>query len=251
MRDIRKNNSFYYSQNSLNTFLKCPFKFKLKYINGVSWKKDSPIDVEYYKNIKKGLDFHLICERYFLDIPLGLEKKEYIDKDLLNWTNNLIEKFPKKKQKKYLPEYEIKMKKNNIRIQAKYDLIILHDNKIYIIDFKTEERKLTHKEMKKRFQTILYMYIMYEKAKEIFNIDVQAIDIKMIFWQPKFKEDFIEIEYSEKIHLENEIIIKNTINTIDEYNFELDFNKNLYKSHCKFCEFNYLCNNSRVDFDLD
>ncbi|AGY75064.2 PD-(D/E)XK nuclease family protein [Clostridium autoethanogenum] len=69
--DIRKLEYFYYSQNSINAFIKCPLKFRLKYLENLSWKREGSIEENYYENIKQGLDFHLICERYFAGIPLG------------------------------------------------------------------------------------------------------------------------------------------------------------------------------------
>ncbi|MCI7205740.1 MAG: PD-(D/E)XK nuclease family protein, partial [Clostridium sp.] len=39
---------FTYSQNSLNTYKSCPFKFKYKYIDNINWKHDDIGSREYY-----------------------------------------------------------------------------------------------------------------------------------------------------------------------------------------------------------
>lgn len=62
---------FVYSQNSLNTFKSCPLKFKYKYIENVNWKFEGTESREYYKGLKTGSEFHLLCERYFKNIPIG------------------------------------------------------------------------------------------------------------------------------------------------------------------------------------
>jgi hypothetical protein len=244
--DIRKLDYFYYSQNSLNTFSKCPLKFKMQYMEDISWKNDSPMDVEYYKSMKVGLDFHLICERYFSRLPLGIEDS---NEELIKWIKALKDKMPLREGNIYFPEYEIKMAKNHIKLQAKYDLIIIKpQGQVEIWDWKTENRKLNGKEMEKRFQTIVYTYVLKEKAQEMFQVDIKPENIKMIFWQPQYEEENIEINYSQIKHDENEKFINGIITNINSYDFQKDFNKELYIKQCRFCEFNYFCNNEKVNF---
>jgi len=244
--DIRELDYFYYSQNSLNTFNKCPLKFKMQYMEDISWKNDSPMDVQYYKSMKVGLDFHLICERYFSRLPLGIEDS---NEELTKWTKALKAKMSINEENIYFPEYEIKMTKNHIKLQAKYDLIIAKpQGQVEIWDWKTENRKLSGKEMEKRFQTIVYTYVLKEKCKEMLGIDVNPENIKMIFWQPQYEQENIEINYSQIKHDENEKFINGIITNINNYDFQKDFNKELYSKQCRFCEFNYFCNNEKVNF---
>ncbi len=235
MLDIRKLNHVYYSQNLLNTFDKCPLKFKIKYLDNVRWKKDSIDNEDYYENMNMGLDFHLICERYFSNIPVGIDNSNI---DLMNLFNSLKEKFTLLDENIYFTEYEIKMRKDNIRIQAKYDLIIIKpNNKIEIWDWKTENRKLDYKEVCKRMQTILYMYILGESSLKIFDKDIPLENISMNFWQPQFKDDIITINYSKRNHKIHEDKIMEITHSLDNYDFSLDFNSEIYSTQCKYCEF--------------
>ena len=220
----------------------------MKYMEDMSWKNDSPMDVEYYKGMKIGLDFHLICERYFSGVELGVENS---NEELIKWAKALQTKMPLNKDNIYLPEYEIKMVKNHIKLQAKYDLIIIKpQGKVEIWDWKTESRKLNRKEMDKRFQTIVYMYMLKEKSNEILGINIDLENIKMFFWQPQYEEETIEINYSQTKHDENEKFIGEIISNINGYDFQKDFNKNLYYKQCRFCEFNYFCNDEKVNFNF-
>lgn len=244
MLDVRKLDYFYYSQNSLNTFNKCPLKFKLKYFDNMSWKNDSDEDIEYYEGMKTGLDFHLICERYFSRIPLG---KQSCNENIAKWTDELLKLMPIEEQNVYLPEYEIKMIKEHVRLQAKYDLIVIKpNNEIEIWDWKTENRKLSHKELENRFQTIVYMYTVGEKLGEILGQKIKLDKVKMIYWQPQYSEHIHTISYSEDKHKKNEKTISEVIQNINQYDFIKDFNKILYIKQCKFCEFNYFCNNEKI-----
>lgn len=247
--DVRKLNYFYYSQNSLNTFNKCPLKFKLKYFDGMSWRNDSDEDVEYYEGMKIGLDFHLICERYFSKIPLG---NKNCNKDIDIWTERLLQLMSIEEQNLYLPEYEIKMIKDHVKLQAKYDLIVIKpSNEVEIWDWKTENRKLSQKELENRFQTIVYMYTLGEKISEILDREIKLDKIKMIYWQPQYPEHIITISYSEDKHKKNRDILYELIENINQYDFVRDFNRSLYIKQCKFCEFNCFCNDKNLNLTIN
>lgn len=59
----------------------------------------------------------------------------------------------------------------------------------------------------------------------------------MNFWQPQYKEDIISINYSEGIHKAHEKQIKELILRLDNYDFSLEFNIELYRKQCKYCDF--------------
>lgn len=247
MLDLRKLNHFYYSQNSLNTFNRCPLKFKYKYLDNINWKKDSLEDEEYYEGMKTGLDFHLLCERYFSGIPEGVEKHKEEYKDLYKWLNAVKRQVPFTKENLYFTEYEIRMKKDSMKLQAKYDLIILKANgDIEIWDWKTENRRLKYTEMEKRLQTIVYMYVLGEKLENIFHVNGSLNKITMNFYQPEFEEKPITITYNIEKHLSNENKLKKLIQRLENFDFEKDFTKELYDKNCKYCEFNNLCNNEKT-----
>ncbi|WP_406541490.1 PD-(D/E)XK nuclease family protein [Clostridium ljungdahlii] len=196
--DIRKLEYFYYSQNSINAFIKCPLKFRLKYLENLSWKREGSIEENYYENIKQGLDFHLICERYFAGIPLGKLNND----DLIKKVNSLKDTFKIDRKNDYLVEYEVKMTKDVMRLQAKYDLILVTpDKKIQIWDWKTENRKLSIEEMKKRVQTLVYMYVLAENVENMFGFECKLEDITMNFWQPQYENNIITIGYSKRLIL--------------------------------------------------
>ena len=94
---------FIYSQNSINTYKSCPTKFKYKYIDKINWKHDDIESREYYDSLKVGSEFHLLCERYFSNIPLGLN--EYTNPKFKQWIDKIKKLFPMDKDDKiYLPD---------------------------------------------------------------------------------------------------------------------------------------------------
>ena len=235
--------NFIYSQNSINIYKSCPIKFKYKYIDKMNYK---------LKGLKLGREFHLICERYFNNIPLGIDDKnkdrfgKYIDK-----IKALI---PINKESIYLPEYEIRYKLNEDIIIAKYDLIIINQENIEIWDWKTENKKINYKNVESRMQTIVYMLLAKEVIPKIYNLNINAENFKMKYYQPEFDDKPTIISYTEEKHNINKEIkeyikmIKETKYSEEDKEFRLELIKN--NKHCKFCEFNKLCNNKEVNYDL-
>ncbi|OPJ56807.1 PD-(D/E)XK nuclease family protein [Alkalithermobacter paradoxus] len=237
MLDVRSVKHFYYSQASLNTFLRCPLKFKIKYIERIHWQDDIRSE-EISRRMQIGRDFHLYCERYFSSIPIGTQSNTTLN----DWINNLTQLLPIDSKNIYLPEYEIRINEDKIRLLAKYDLIIIkEDGKIEIYDWKTEEKKLDKFKLENSFQTILYMYLLKRMSKKIFGRDISASDISMIYWQPQYKDSLVKIEYSQEKYKSHENYIVNVIDTINGYDFDNDFVKDEYMNECKNCEFRHLC----------
>ena len=176
---------FIYSQNSINTYKSCPTKFKYKYIDKINWKYDDIESREYYDSLKVGSKFHLLCERYFSNIPLGLNE----------YTNKIKNMFPmnKKDNKIYLPEYEVRLNLDGNIITAKYDLIIIDENSIEVWDWKTENVKLEYIKVKDRIQTVVYMFLAKEAVCKIFNLNIDYNNIKMKYYQPQYDDIPIDI----------------------------------------------------------
>ena len=122
---------FYYSQSSLGTFKRCPKMFEYIYRDGISGKG---VDPQLKKNIDRGTNFHILAERYFN----GMKDYFYIkDDQLLEWMTMLEEKYPEDIDCR--SEFEIRQDKDEIRLMAKYDLIVIEGDKISFIPWEMDE----------------------------------------------------------------------------------------------------------------
>lgn len=242
----RKLKDFLYSQNSINTYKSCPLKFRYKYIDKVNWKQDDENSRAYYENLKLGTDFHLICERYFNNIPTGIEHCK--NHDFSVWLDKIKRLIPLRNEHIYLPEYEIRYKLEGVNIQAKYDLIIISEDNISIWDWKTENRKLDYNSVEKRMQTIIYLFLATEVIPKIYNKNIRYENISINYYQPEYYNEPITIKYSDEKHTQSKCNIKNYIDKIMQtcYEDEISLKNN---KHCKFCEFNKLCNNEDIDYE--
>jgi CRISPR/Cas system-associated exonuclease Cas4 (RecB family) len=206
-------------------------------MDNINFKKD---EEGYYENIETGLNFHLLCNRYFIgiDTSMGEDTK---DKDKLEgWMKSLKKTIPINKDHTYLSEYTIRMAMDEVRLQANYDLIILKEDTIEIWDFKTESRKPIYRDLEKRMQTIVYMYVLMENLK-LLGKTIEFSNLKMIYFNPQYEDQLIQIDYDEFKHEENHKSIKNIIDRIKEYDFQGLFDKSIYEKYCKYCEFERIC----------
>lgn len=241
----KKLDNFLYSQNSINTYKNCPLKFKFKYIDKLNWKQDDEGSREYYENLRLGTDFHLICERHFSNIPTGIE---YADNKEFNiWLDKIKRLVPIKKNKIYLPEYEVRYRLGKFNIQAKYDLIVLDENNISIWDWKTENRKLEYKNVENRIQTLVYLFLCGEVVNKIHNLNLDYENISINYYQPEYYNEPITIRYSEERHNSIKKQIEVYIDNIRKTNYD-DESSIKNTKHCKFCEFNKLCNNEDINY---
>lgn len=222
---------FYFSQSALNAFIKCPMIFKYRYIDGIYLKNKSTL-------MEFGNNFHIMAERYFLGLKSG--KKIVKDKRLLNFFSSLEEKFTINNLYSYFPEYEMKININNLKLLAKYDLIIdKKDGILEIWDWKTGEKKLLEKNHENDMQTLIYPYILKRTSEIINSKKIESNNIKIKYWNPGFANEIIEFNYSDE---KDKIIdgkLRKLIEKIKKFKF-LEYNK-IENENCKSCSFKVMC----------
>lgn len=254
MKDLRFVNYFLFTQHSLSTFDKCPLKFKKRYLENLKW--DNYLGEEIRKRLKMGNDFHLMAYRYFQGIELGLTEDVEGYEELDRWVSSLMRNFKKEDTKSYLPEYKLRISKGALRLEANYDLIIIDKDRIEIWDWKTHVRDkedtkkdegLQRIRLERSLQTVVYLYVLKEGIKLLTKKEIPYENISMYYWQPEPKKMLAEINYNEEMHLNFEKQLKDKIEELLGYNYS-NFDKTLYEKSCKYCEFNWFCNNEKIDY---
>ncbi|MEI6857731.1 PD-(D/E)XK nuclease family protein [Psychrilyobacter sp.] len=221
--------NFYYSQSSLDTFKRCPKMYEYIYIDGVSGKGGDP---QLKKNIDMGTNFHILAERYFN----GIKDYFYVKNDqLLEWMTVLEEKYPEDMD--FRSEFEIRQNKDEIRLMAKYDLIVIEGDKIKIVDFKTNKNSYKADVVDGDIQTKVYMYLLGENLKRVFP-NIKIGNISMEYFQLNYPGNKICIEYNRKKHEENRKILKELIGEIKKNIF---FSASKNEEICIKCGFESFC----------
>lgn len=220
-----------FTQSSFRDYLTCKYKYKLKYIDNLSWFQD-----EFKESFDIGNDFHVIAERYFLNLP-----NDYIDDgDLIEWFSALQSHFPKVEEEIYLPEYELRYNEMGIKLMARFDLLILKRNEIVIVDWKTNKNKVEVSKKDEDIQTKVYLFLLANCLSLFPQVSCSLDSIKMLYWQPNFSDSKVEVFYSFEKHLKYKDYFLKLIDDIDNSKKNDIFERN--KKHCNLCEFNVFCN---------
>ena len=232
MKLDKNKDNFFYSQSAISTFLKCPIKFKFKYLD------DLFVDLGAKKSyFSFGKDFHLLAERWFKGISSG---DEYLDKesDLYKYFQKMKKRFPIDGNKKYYVEKLIK-DRDKKNILSVYDLVIIGKNNIEIWDWKTNKEKLDEDIYKNSMQTRLYLYLIYKNIDKLLGYKVGVEKISMNYWQANYEDDSIRVDYTLEAYLDDEIYINELIEEIEGFDFEKS--KRVKVSECKWCDYIKIC----------
>ena len=236
-----KLNKLYFSQQSLNTYNTCPMKFRLRYIDGLYWPRTWTTEEE--KNrLEKGSQFHLLAQRYYSDIDSTVPQGSKYDGDLQQWLGQLQNDFPPIKENYYYPEFTLRLNRNGIKLQAKYDLIVHSpDNRLTIYDWKTDTKPLQKTRLLTGMQTMVYLYLLTETGLDLLTGETLTPEtIKMIYWNPLFPTKSIEINYSASKHIKFAKQLTGLITVILNSNYE-EFLPNQEETHCSRCEYSPVC----------
>lgn len=259
MKDIRNSRQFCYTQQSLNAFENCPLKFKKRYMEGLRW--DSLPDKDAKTSLDRGNTFHLLARRYFSGIPYGLNESAKDFELFVRWMQSLENYFVIRPQAVYLPEYTLRAELDGLILEANFDLIVLEDEHLKIWDWKTHTSKNGNNveanenslnnmrtRLEKSLQTMVYMVVLMEQAESFKGKGTGSLSqikefraVSMKYWQPEPPHIIAEIKYDAKTHESYRSHLQQLLKRICEYDYS-SFDKSLYSSHCKYCEFNWYCN---------
>lgn len=253
--DLRFFNYFLFTQQSISTFEKCPLKFKKRYLEGLKWK--SAISEEVKRRQEIGNNFHIMARRYFLGVDTGLTEGIEGFEELLRWMDNLQIHFPKTDGALYLPEYKLRTAKGVLRLEANFDLLIVRNDSIEIWDWKTHggnksnkvrNERLEGERLRGSLQSMVYLFVLKDQVERVIQKEIDCSNIRMLYWQPEPVRVLAEINYTDEMHEEFRQALTSRVDGILEYDYK-SFDKKLYQKNCRYCEFNWFCNNERIDFE--
>lgn len=243
--------NFLFTQYSIATFDNCPLKFKKRYLENLKWESVPDEDIK--KRLEMGNSFHLLARRYFMGIDTGLESVSEDCSELNIWIENLKKSFKLQPDAVYLPEHKLRMVSGKLKLEANFDLLVVNKSGIQIWDWKTHGERtgkksaLDGKRLKESLQTMVYLFVLKEQCKLVTDGELECENITMDYWQPDPPRVIAQIKYNSSMHEQFRQGLEAKVQYILEYDYST-FDKGLYSKHCRFCEFNWFCNNERVDF---
>ena len=243
----------YFSQSALSIFNNCRRRFRYRYLDGLYWPAEWGMSEEIKNDLKLGRQFHLLAERYYSQ-TLG-ETVLSSNQLLQSWLDRL-KSFSAAKNV-VAAEQELRLKKGNLKLLAKYDLLKYNQQakKFIIYDWKTDKKSLYEKDIENSMQSRFYLYLLFEAGYDYFAADY---DLKkrpeLIYWNPRYPKQSLKIKYNKNNFKKDKAYFQKLISEIlNEEKFPLT--DNLKK--CRFCEYRPICrgekpeNKELIEEDLD
>jgi hypothetical protein len=233
---------FVFSQNNLQDFFDCEYRFLLRHIQHLEWPAiESEPQLLQEEKIETGYQFHRLIQQYFSGIEPEVLTSSIQNSVLQNWWNSFLgmelHKFPGIK----LAEKSITVPFNNFRLTAKYDLLVLQEKGIMIFDWKTSTIQPSRRYVLTRMQSRVYpalLVLQRDLPSPIFFNTYS--DIEMSYWYPEFADSPVSFCYSESQFLEDTAMLNGLIDKI-QTKPEADFKKTEDQKKCKFCRYRSLC----------
>ncbi len=251
----------YFSQNSLKIFSQCKMKFRKRYLDGLFWSNWG-LDSDETARTEKGRLFHLLAYRYFLDLDSKADRVNPEFQELAGWMESLKKFIKLSDGCSYYPEFELRINLGELRLQAKFDLIVIENNgRATIFDWKVQDKPLNRKLLQTSYQTIVYRYLLAGAGETIKGTKIAPENISMVYWQPSYPSDPVKMDYSTALFGEDEMLLRKEIGRILDCDFNSPHIKTSDRKVCRYCEFCSICNDfqpdmnsistDEPDFDLD
>jgi len=198
-----------FSQHSLNTYLRCPRRFLLKYVDRQPWPTPEDEDPRTYQaHLLRGRVFHQWLAREHLGLDMAPIVAACGDPQLQAWWR-AARGFDRDALPSGLREAELPVvvplgdprevaRVGDYRLYARYDLLALDPGgDAVVVDWKTLERRPSLDTLRRRVQTRVYLYTLVAAGHVLTGGEpVQADRCAMLYWFANFPDDPATVTYS-------------------------------------------------------
>ena len=232
------------SQGHLNLLSTCPPKFQQIYLDGLSSLPDS----EHQESMRWGSQFHLLIQQRELGLPVNSLLTTNSELELA--FKALIAANP------YLQgqssdtwreaEHSRSINQDNFLLTVIYDLLIAKPDQAIILDWKTYRQPRRMEELKRDWQTRLYLYVLAETS------EYSPKEIQMIYWfVGSGKSQPIKFDYHQKWHAQNRRDLASLLTNLTNWinNFQQMHTSLPHKINCQLtCPYSqHLCSPQKND----
>lgn len=189
-----------FSQHSLNTYLRCPRRFLLKYVDRQPWPVPEDEDPwTYQEHLRRGRVFHRWLAREHLGLDMAPIVAACGDPRLGDWWR-ASRGFDRDALPTGLREAELPVvvPLGPYRLYARYDYLALAPGgDAVIVDWKTLERVPSMRTLRERVQTRVYLYTLVAAGHVLTGgVPVDPGRASMLYWFANFPEETATVAYS-------------------------------------------------------
>lgn len=236
--------SLYFSQHALDLYRLCPLRFRRRYLEGLYWSKLWSAPAPEREAVEKGELFHLLAQRYFSGLPCQLAPGHPWAPDLNAWVAELQRFCPAGLPgHAYYPELEVRLAQDQLRLLAKFDLLVVApDGTATLYDWKTERRLPRPSYLKDSLQTLVYRYLLCAAAGAYSPRGAFAPEaVTLVYWNPQYPREPVRLPYSLARHEADEGNLRLRIGAILATPYPEGFAATTNEKTCRTCEYRPLC----------
>jgi hypothetical protein len=256
---------FVFSQHSLQDYIDCPLRFKLRYVDQFAWpaaETDDQLANELHQ--RQGVEFHRLVQQMAAGLPEEMIESVIRDARVLEWWHAFQAArttFPVDLDTKdgwiRLAEHTLTAGLAGHTLLAKYDLLMVKPaDKIYIFDWKTGRRPISPDRLEGRVQTRVYRYLAVAAGQRWNNaLNFIADRVEMIYWQAADPMNPIHLPYSPALFEQDWAFLSGLLQQIENEPAD-GYMKTDDARQCRFCNYRSYCERgtipgSQMEFDGD
>lgn len=241
-----------YNQASLQDFEDCHRRFYLRHVRKLVWPavESQPIK-ENEKLREQGVAFHRIVHQSILGVPEKLLSDMNLEEPISSWWQNFLvnkNSLPgfSDPDARFLPEFSLSTSLGNHRLIAKFDLIVLTPEMVYIYDWKTSQHRPQRKYLESRLQTHVYPLVVAKSGSYLYRHKEPLIPerVSLTYWFVNDPNNPERFQYSiEQMEKDDSLLISkiSLIETMLEQGEDV-FQLTTQENRCSFCIYRSLCN---------
>ena len=241
------------SQSSLQDYVDCARRFKLRYLDRLSYPAiESEPALENEKHQQEGEYFHRLVQQHLIGIPSEQITKLANTSNLQRrWENFLNEKdlTGLRSLSGLYPEATLSAPLGKFRLLAKYDLIAIENGKATIYDWKTYRKRPRNEWLSARMQTRVYRALLVNAGAHLNNKrSFQPEEIEMIYWFADFPNEPARFSYTSAQYKRD----WDTLTKLaDEIQTALDYPLTDDRQKCAYCPYRSYCERGIRAGDID
>ena len=247
--------TFAFSQSSLQSYVSCPRRFWLSYVEELTWPalEVAPYD-EHEQQLRRGAQFHKLVER----AEAGLSKEllsQGLDHPLDEWFESYRRHRPADLPKENVEvervlSVPLAVEAGRSRLAARYDLIAVvgddENRRVVILDWKTNQRATRRSLLQQRMQTLVYPFVLVEASAGLPWGPVSPEQVEMRYWFTAAPAEPVTFHYSSDLHAANRARLNDILNDILRGEKQADFPKvadtdENRRRFCSYCVYRSRC----------
>ncbi len=228
------------SQSSLQDYVDCSLRFKLRYLDRLSYPAiESEPALENEKHQQEGEYFHRLVQQYLIGISSEQIARLANTPNLQKWWKTWQEFGNGQNFGDIYPEVTLSAPLGNYRLLAKYDLVNVKDGRATIYDWKTYRKRPRNEWLAARMQTRVYRAMLVRAGAHLNSGQpFESEQVEMIYWFADFPNEPERFDYtSAQHHRDWDMLLK----LADEVHSAPTYPQTDDRQKCAYCTYRSYC----------